>query len=461
MAENNSTIMANVYLNGTNDFQQRVPNPTIQGMAATSKFLFDPMNRKYLNEFMDSYIIRIGQQYVRSNAWQNPLAVFKGPSLTYGGAIQESALKWIKAHAYNVDDNTLLKIHRPEAAVWYHSVNRKDQYPVSLELPDLRMSFDSEYGLNSLINATMQLPVNSDNYDEYKSMMQQMAYYEDNWGFYKHNLTAAPTDEASGKAFLAAVRADAMKLTFPTAYYSPVSQQYGIPVFAQPSELVLFITPEVQSNVDVQTLASVFQLDKADIRYRTVIVDEFPIPDAVALLTTDQFFVCSDYVYQTDSFYNPQTISTNYFLNHWEVVSISPFVPAILYTTGTGTTISVAKQTVTGVNVTGTGTTIEPGGTMQLTVELTGTISPETEGIEVEPDAVTWSISAETAATEGKPIALNSRTYVDRLGVLHVQKSDLEADNVIHVTGTTAYVNPSGTTTHYTKTLDLTVTDPA
>ena len=167
MATNNTTIAGRVYLSGTNDFQQRVPNPTIEGIDATFKFLFDPMNRRYLNEFVDGYVNRIGTQIVHNNAWENPLTVFKGANLRYGSSIQESALKWIKAHTYDVDDDTLLKVSRPEAAVWYHTVNRKDRYDITVELPDLQQAFADEMGLNRLIDAIMTVPRNSDNYDEY------------------------------------------------------------------------------------------------------------------------------------------------------------------------------------------------------------------------------------------------------------------------------------------------------
>lgn len=457
MATNNTTIAGRVYLSGTNDFQQRVPNPTISGIDATSKFLFDPMNRRYLNEFVDAYVNRIGTQIVHNNQWENPLTVFKGSNLRYGASIQESALKWLRAHTYDVDDATLLKVERPEAAVWYHTVNRKDRYDITLELPDLQQAFADEMGLNRLIDAVMTVPRNSDNIDEYLCMLNQIAYYEKNWQFYKHQVTAEPTDEATGKEFLKAVRAYAKKLKFPSSLYSPVSAEYGIPTFAKPEELVLFITADAAASIDVDTLASVFQLDKAEAAYRTIEVPELPVPNAFALLTTDSFFVCNDYVYANESFYNPQTLSTNYYLHHWEVVSASPFVPAILFTTDAGTTVPTLTQAVTGVNITAAKTSLKPGDTTQLTVELVGTVTANNDGIEVAPDAVTWSVTGETAATAGEPLALNSATRVDRLGVLHVQKTDLEKGNVLHVTGTTSYVNPSGATTQHTATVDITI----
>lgn len=457
MATDNATIAGRVYLSGSNDFQQRVPDPTVSGIDATSKFLFDPMNRKYLNEFMDSYINRIGSQIVHNNAWENPLSVFKGASTRYGSTIQESAVKWIKAHSYNVEDTSLLNVQRPEAAVWYHTVNRQDRYDITVEQPDLRMAFADDMGLNRLIDAIMTVPRNSDNYDEYLCMLNQIAYYEKNWGFFKHHVSAAPTDEATGREFLKAVRAYANKLQFPTSLYSPVSAEYGIPTFAKPSELVLFVTADAAASIDVDTLASVFNLDKAEAKYRQIVLPELPIPNAFAMLTTDAFFVASDYVYTNESFYNPQTLSTNYYLHHWEIVSASPFVPAILFTTDAATSVPTVTQSVTGVNITPSSNTVKPGGTVGMTVRLTGTITANDEGLVVAPDAVTWSVSGETASSGGAPIALNRNTRVDRLGVLHVQKTGLEAGNVLHLTGTASYVNPSGATSEYTKTVDITI----
>lgn len=457
MAATNSTILGAIKLAGSNDYQQRVPDATATDFASTLKFIFDPMNRKYYNEFVNSLVQLIGTQKVHNKVWDNPLTPFKGEKLMYGQTIEEIIPKWITAHAYKDDVQTLLEVHKPDMAAFFHSVNRKDMYPISVNQAELQQAAMQEYGLNRIVNAIMNVPINSDNYDEYNLMMQLFAYYEDNWGFYKEHMTARPTDEETGKAFLASLRAYATKLQFPTSAYSPVGSEFGIPVFANPDELILIIDADADANVDVNTLASVFQLDKADIKYRKVVVPELPVPDAFAILTTSDFFVVHDYIYQTDSFYNPQNLTTNYYLHHWEVVSASPAVPAIMFTTATGTNIPTVTQTVSGVTITSDADTVEPGGTVQMTVKLTGTITDNEVGAVVSPDAVTWSVSGSTAATDGEPIQLNSRTRVDKYGILHVQKTDLEAGNVLNVVGTTVYVNPSGATTHYTGTKQITI----
>lgn len=452
MAVNNSTILAKAWLAGTNDFQQRVPDPTIAGVKATMDALFQPMNGQYLNQFMDILVNRIGFTYVRQQAYKNPLSVFKGTKLSYGATIQEIAPRWIKAHSYEDDSETLLKLHRPEAQVWYHSQNRKDQYPISVNVDELRTAFTDETGLNKLVASIMTTPQNADEYDEYRIMLQLIAEYENRWGFYKHNLTSMPTDETSGKELLTALQTYGGKLQFPSSLYSGTE----IPVFAKPDELVLITTPEAQAGLNVNTLAGLFNVDLAQVRYRVVLVDEFPIKGAVALLTTEDFFVCSDTLYSTTSFWNPQTLTTNYYLNHWGIYSVSPFVPAILFTTEDESTVTpTITQTVSGITLEAEKDTMKVGESQQLTVKLQGTINPETPDVFVAPSAATFEVVAKNA--EGEPVDLNARTRVDTYGVLHIQKTGLKAGDVLIVEATSAYTNPSGKTTGYTATKEITI----
>lgn len=372
MATNNSTILEKVWLNASNDFQQRIPQPTQGKIAATIDALFDPMNRQYFNDFMQVLINRIAFTYVRGQRWENKLAVFKGQKINYGSTIQEIAPNWIRAHAYNVAEETLLKLNRPEAEVWYHSQNRQDRYDISISYDDLRTAFIDEYGLNNFIAKVMEVPLNSDEYDEYRIMLQLIAEYENSFGFYKENISAI-TNESTAKDFLKKLREMAGLLEFPSARYNAAN--VDIPVFARNSELVIMMTPGVKAAIDVDALAVLFNMEKADVQQRIVTVDEFPIPNVQALLTTEDFFVCHDTVYENTNFWNPQTLVNNYYLHHWGIYSVSPFVPAILFTTGEGTSIPVVTQSLSALTLTSESGTIVPGGTNQLSLELSGSLT--------------------------------------------------------------------------------------
>lgn len=458
MALKNSVITEKIWLEASNDFQQRIPNPTINSLDATWRALFKPGNNAYLNQFVDVLVNRIAYTYVRNMAWQSPLAVYKRPKLNYGTTAQEIALNWVKAHAYKDDVESLLRLHRPEGDVAYHTQNRQDKYPISLVLPELKNAFLDDYGLNRLVAGIMQAPVNSDNYDEYRIALNTLATYEDAYGFYKFPLSAVPTDEVTGKEFLTAVRTLVAMLQFPSARYNAAS--VSVPVFAKPSELVLLVTPAVAASVSVEVLSSIFHVEMAEVNVRQIIVDEFPIPNVVAMLTTEDFFIIQDTLYETTSFWNAETLATNYYLHHWEIVSASPFVPAILFTVGgDGTTIPTVKQTVTGITLTGA-STAEAGEDVQLTVNLTGTLAPVHEGVAVEPDAATFAVAATDGSTEPKAVELDPmNTYVDKFAVLHLA-DDLPAGTAVTVTATSAYVNPSAATTHYTATHVVTITAP-
>lgn len=454
MATNNQTIITSAYLNATNDYQQRIPDPTQSKISSTIDALFDPMNRAYFNQFMDVLVNRIAFTYVRGKQWDNVLAPFKGAKVNYGSTIQEVAPKWIRAHSYDDENETLLKLHRPEASAWYHSQNRRDQYPITINYDELRTAFTDEYGLNNLISQIMTVPMTSDNYDEYRIMLQLIAEYENKWGFFKYHLSAMPTDDVTGKEFLTAIRTFAGKLQFPSTLYNAQTLT-DIPVFAKPTELIMLVTPQTNASVDVNTLASVFQLDKADTNNVTkVIVDEFPIPNAVALLTTRDFFVCSDTVYQNTSFWNPQRMDTTYFLQHWGIYSVSPFVPAILFTTDAGTVVNVITEAVTGIKATPDSATVKAGDNDGITVTLEGSVTPANDAVTVAPDAATYSISA--ADGTGKAVKLTEYTRVDEYGVLHVEKT-VPVGTVITITVTSTYDNPSGKTSTYTTTATVTV----
>ena len=62
---------------------------------------------------------------------------------------------------------------------------------------------------------------------------------------------------------------------------------------------------------------------------------------------------------------------------------------------------------------------MEPGQDVQITVTPSGTVSPETDNIEVAPGTVEWSVAA-LNTTDNTPLELDVLTFVDDYNVLHV-----------------------------------------
>lgn len=460
MAIDNATILDKVRLKNTDDYQQRVPSATQTGVANTARYLFDPMNRQYLNDCVWSMINRIGLTVMAQNApFENPFAVFKKENLYWGSTVQEIAVKWIKAHGYKDDAEELLKMHRPEASVWFYEMNRRDQYPISWTNDELRQAFLDDFGLNRFIAQIMETPRNSDNYDEMNIMLALIRHYEQNLGFYKIHLDAVPSDETTAKTLLKALRSTAGRMQFPSTQYNALNVT-DIPAYANPQQMVLLIEPEYLASLDVDALSAVFQLDKADVPYRIIQVPSLGIPGAVALLVSTDWYQVRDTMYGTTQFFNPQTLGNTMYLNHWGIYGVSPFTPCALFTTDAGTSVDVVTQTVTDFTLTPTTGSVKAGGLMQLMPKLTATVTPTGTAVQMAPDAATYEVAANHAASDNTPGAafdLNVNTFVDDQARLHVQRDGLVAGDVITVTGTATYVNPNGKTTEYSATCTFTV----
>lgn len=453
MPVDNSTILNRVWLNASSDYQQRVSDVTKTGTARVFKDLFSPANAMLMNQFMDIYMNRCAMTKMRARTFEDPLREFFGEELRYGSYIQEIALKWIKAHSYKDDVEDLLNVHRPDGAVAYYSINRQDKYPISVNVDELRRAAEEDaagnnFSLNELINRITQVPYNSAAYDEYQIMKEQLRLYEERWGFFKQNINAV-TDKASAEAMLVEARKYATLLKFPSSLYNG-ARIPDIPTFANPDELLLIIGADAMAHADVNALAAAYNIDKADVPYRIITLDYLPIDGAQALITTKDLFIAHDNMRTMTSFFNPSNLTTNYYYHVWQTIAVSPFAPAVLLTTDSTTsvptvtvTLSTLTATVEGIEpVTPDATLPEntyypvaPGQDVQITVTAAGSVSPETDNIEVAPGTVEWTIAANSVLQSGTmPYDLDMLTFIDDNNVLHVSPN-LPINTLIIVTG--------------------------
>ena len=437
----NQTVLEKCWIEGSNDFQQRIPNPSISGYARSVDALFQPYNHDLYNEFSGMLVGLMGT-YVNSKLFENPLRELKKPAMQWGNTAREVAVKYLKAHTQRFDSETLLKVEKPEYVEWFYSVQNPRRYEFSWSKYELQRVFSQgdSYAFDDLLSATLTQMYSSDNYDEMQTMIQMFAEADNRFenGLFRYSLSAAPTDEATSKELLTAIRGIAGTMKFPTELFNAID----VPVFESADTLVLWVTPWVLANIDVQALSAVFQLDKAEIKYRIIEIPEFPIPNVYAALTSEDFIYCRDVWYGVEPpFYNPENMTSKYYLQHSELVGANPCAMCCLFSTDAGTnipTITVTPSTLAFSPATGT---VAPGGELQTKLVLSGSVTSNDAGIDVEPDAATYELACDRSGTA---VPLNTRTYVDDFGVLHVQKTGLEAGDVITITATTAYHNPSG-----------------
>lgn len=441
MAETNETILGKIWLSGSTGYQQNVPNVAQGNIAETIAFFQNPGARPYWNEFVDALVNRVGDVVVHSRRWDNPLAPYKSGTMMWGNTIEEVAPKLIKPRTYDPNALSLLETNAPEYMSAFHTRNFEWRFDISVNEVELRRAFLSEYGLNNFVNSIMDIPLNSDQLSEYETMMNLVAEYESKWGFFKVQTPdlmdegAGSDPERAARKMLRLARAYVGKMRFLKTYYNA----YGLPVFSEPNDLLMMVTPEVDAALDVDGLAVLFNMDKAELQTVKAVVDEFPVEGAQALLTDRSWFQCRDTIYENTSFYNPQTLSTNYYLHHQGIMSVSPMANAVLFTTNAGTglttvAVDVQSATVDFARVNGVKPTFAPlGENTQLHVDVTGSVTPANPAVYV-PAGSYLEITASDAT-------LAPHTFVTNDGVLHVDEG--EKSTTLTVKATLSYIDPT------------------
>lgn len=461
----NSTVLARAWISGSNDFQQRIPNPAINSYANVVSNLFAPMNNDLFNEFC-GLLNGLNGTYVDIKRWQHGLRSLKKPAAEWGNSERHVAVKFLQAHAGRWDDETLLKVERPEFVEWFYSVGEPRRYEFSWSKQEIARAFSRDgYGYDDLLSATITQMLNSAENDEMDIMIQMFAEADTRMGgLYRYNLSAAPTDKTTAEELMIGVRATARRMAIkPTMLYNHIP----VPVTESPETLIYWCTPEVDAVTDVTLLASVFNMDRANVEYRKIVIPEFPIPNVYAALTSEDFIYYRDFMTGLEApFYNPGNRTLKYYYWANGLIGFNPAANCVLFTTDADTVIPTLTLTPSGLAFTDVSPEIEIGGKLQLHLALQGTVSDNTDGIAVEPDAGMFTVAI-TRTTEVEDdddiiesIPTNSRTYVDSYGVLHLQKTGVEDGDVVTVTAKSAYINPSGLTTTYTATVDVDVIDP-
>lgn len=450
--EKNGTILGKFLVSGTNDVMQRLGNPTQNQMGRALQNIFAPMNQDIYNSFANFMVQRIGLSYARQQAFNSPMREFWKEKLYYGSTVDETCLNWIKGHSYDQEAADQFKQYYPDGMQAFHSIDYEQVYPITVNRDVWRQACANEYGLNNIIAARMQQPINADEYDKTLAMWNLFPVADENYGLFRHQLSAAPTSEDGCKELLQALQQYSYDLQMPTSVYSATD----IPVFAKPDELVLFIRSDAMAATNVQALAAAYNLEKVDIQYRLKVIPArfWPLGEEdYAILTTSDFFQCYQVDYLTTTQFNAANASTNYWLIDRAIISFSPFVPVVVFTTREASAPATVSLDVSTLEIAADNTNVLPGGTVALTLTLNGTLTPDDAhgAVEVAPDSAVFEVQSTSK--------LNTRTYVDKMGVLHVQKTGLQTGDKITVTATSTYTNPSGDipSTLEPATIDITV----
>ena len=421
-----------------NDYAARVTEATQAGIRETASQIMG--HRPNQNAFLDALVNRIGSVIVRNNSWTNPLAEFKRGMLEFGDTIEEINVGLIQARSYDPNreylERDIFGTHTPHVEANYHKVNRQEFYPISIKREQLQQAFLSSTGLYELINSVLEVPMNSDNWDEFLTMCSLFAQYEANGGYHRINVPDARSIDAGSfeaRQVIKKVRATAEDMTFMSGKFNAA----GMPIAAKREDLVLFSTPQFNATIDVDALAGAFNMERSSLAGRQVTIpqEQFGLDGAQAILTTKDFFVVADQILENTSAENPVGLTTNYFLHHWSVISQSRFAPAVLFHTGADDTQAYEIRGVNGVSqITlkyrdGTDATgSQPRGAI-LVADATATAEGE-EGETPTIPTVMWTLTGNS----------DPKTRITQHGTVHI--GGRETANSVQIKATATFIDP-------------------
>lgn len=396
-------------------YKDRVPEATQDNIAEIGNPILN--YEAIRNEFLDALVNRIGMVIITSRSYNNPLKLFKKGMMSLGETVEEIFVNIIKAEPYYlVDDQGKtaaqdeFERRLPNVLAAFHKRNRQDKYPVTIQNDDLRTAFLSYQGVEDLVSKIIEAVYTSDEYDEFL-LMKDVFFEAGVCGALRPVTVPGLDSDVNAKKTMTVFRQTALDLTFMRSD----SNFMGVTTHTPLDEQVIFILSSVAATVDVEVLASAFNMDKTNFIGRRVIVDDFGglEKDGVIAIAADEdwFMVFDNYLTMTSD-YVASRLYYNYFLHHWETLSYSPFKNVVAFTTTAPSVTSVAITPGTA------SVTKAVGGTVQLTATVTGT--------GLISNNVTWTITEDANASVNSSglVTIKPGITVDSLTVTATSKLD-------------------------------------
>lgn len=331
------------------------------------------------NEFMSRLIKRIVYTQVMTKTFRNKLKVLEGDRIPLGYMGQEIYINPAKGRMFNVDDFAgLLAKYESDIKVQYPAVNTDIQYPVTITREKLRSAFVSWSTLDDFVSGISNSLYNGAYIDEYRFTKNLVgnAYRTNS---VQYQTVSAVSSEETGKALVKALRNAYLDFAEPSSRNNAWEKVGGygnaVVTWSNPEDIILLIRNDILTEIDVDVLASAFNMDKTDFMGRVIAVDNFDKYDENGTKTFDgsailggifdkSWFRIKEQDIALDEFYNANNRTWQMYLNVVKMYNYSLFANAKLFVTSAPT---VAPTTITFTTPTASATVVE-GGTLELPV---------------------------------------------------------------------------------------------
>ena len=338
-------------------------------------------NTAVMNEFMNKLVNRIVYTSFENRYFNNPLQILEGDRIPLGYAGQEIYVNPAKGRQYDVNDFAgLLVKYEADVKVQYTSVNMDLQYPVTISRHKLKQAFVSWDALDSFVMELSNSLYNGAYIGEFEYTKGLVsAAFKSNQ--VQYTTISAINSDSNAKAFVQKARELFLSFQLPSTSYNAWSKVGGygkdILTYSRPEDIVLLIRNDARSYLDVNVLASAFNMDKADLMGRVIPVDNFDQYDdngtkiydgssIVAIIADKSWFRIKRQDMFLDEFYNANNRTWQYYLNLTKMYNYSLFANAVVFCT------SAPSVDITSMKYTdAAGLEVTAGDTIELHIETT------------------------------------------------------------------------------------------
>ena len=317
-------------------YKNRVPVATRDNLAQVGAAILS--YTAIANEFLVTAINRIGLVWVRNKELRNPLAILKQGSFDLGTDVEELGVNPAKAKTYNPTSTSLLTQSPPDVKTIYYRMNRQDMYPVTVSRQRMKGAFTSWEKLEQLFEAIVNSMYNGNYVDEFTLTKQLLAGAVTDGVCLTETITL-PTDEATGKAFATTARTYFTNFQIPSSAYNKYSDMTGAtgdPYITRSDrdDIRFVLRSDVDAVMDVNVLAAAFNMNRAELLGRMLVVDNFASgTNIVGMMFDKSFTQIWDNLYEVTEFQNGENLNWNYYLHVWQTWGCSPLANAVAFVT--------------------------------------------------------------------------------------------------------------------------------
>lgn len=301
-----------------------------------------------MNEFCDVLVNKLVYSQYESKTFNNPLRVLEGESIPLGYQGEHVMVNPARGRGFNVDDFAgLLYKYSADVKAEYFAINSDLQYPVTVSRQQLKKAMTSWDNLAEFITSLSNSLYNGCYIDEFNFTKNIISgAYKENRGVIE--TISAVSSEDTAKAFVEKARELFLNFQLPSTKYNAWAKNGGegrpITTWCRPEDIVLIIRNDVRAKIDVQSLASSFNISYADFLGRVITVDNFDVYDDEGTKVFDgsaivggifdrSWFMIKTQDLYMESFANPNNRTIQYYLNVIRMYNMSLFANGIIFAT--------------------------------------------------------------------------------------------------------------------------------